>query len=159
MNNIEYNEYNLNHIDVELLYIELLYIFAILLGIWILISMSSNLSGYNQVYNQPSLTDDKSNDKYRLTFKLNCQLLYNNIQPSRGWLTYNRFPENHQGHLTFEDRKNLVDILSSSDLESKYRFGSSLGTIYIKDTNNYPVTDPNMIAVVMVAESQKGERS
>ena len=84
MNNIGYNEYSLNHIDVELLYIELLYIFAILLGICVLILMSSNLSGYNQVYNQPSLTDDKSNDKYRLTFKLNCQLLYNNIQPSRG---------------------------------------------------------------------------
>lgn len=119
----------------------------------------SRISGSTQISNEPFLTDDKANNQYKLTFKLNAQLLYNNTQSLNMRLAYNSFPDYHTGHLTFEDRKKLVDILSSCDLKDNYRFGSSLGMIYIKQTYRCPTTDTNMIAAVMVAESEKGERA
>lgn len=46
----------------------------------------------------------------------------------------------------------LVSILRNSMLAGQYRFGTSVGTIYIAGTYNYPEVTPEMAGVVLSKE-------
>jgi hypothetical protein len=87
-----------------------------------------------------------------LTSKLLRQLIHN-TNNSRQVYTYNNFPLNHPGHLNLELRIKLVSIMRSSILADQFRYGSSSGIIYIKNTYRHPIVTPEMAGVVLSAES------
>ena len=89
---------------------------------------------------------------YNLTSKLLSQLLHN-INNSEQTLNYMSFPSDHPGHLNLQSRTRLVSIIRSSGLADQYRFGSSSGTMYIKNSYRYPDVTSEMIGVVLSAES------
>lgn len=96
--------------------------------------------------------DESNNSSYDLTGKLVAQLLYNNTNFTQA-KNYLSFPLDHPGHLDLERRIRFVSILRSSNIAYKYRFGSSLGSLYIKNTYNHPVITAEIIGVVLAAES------
>jgi hypothetical protein len=79
------------------------------------------------------------------------QVVYNQNNPNQR-LNYRSFPEGHYGHLTLELRKRLVSIFRSSMLAGHYKYGSSVGTIFITGTYNYPEVTPEMAGVVLSRE-------
>lgn len=95
---------------------------------------------------------NESNPRSDLTLRLLAQLLYNNANPEQP-RTYMHFPSDHSGHLNLEHRIRFVSIIRSSNLADNYRFGSSLGTIYMKNTYRYPIITASMIGAVLQAES------
>ena len=102
-----------------------------------------------------AFTDNISNQprgrSYDLTGKLLSQFLHNNDYGQS--LSYTSFPSNHPGHLDLQRRIRFVSIIRSSILADQYRFGSSLGTFYIKNTYRHPIITSEMIGVVMSEES------
>ncbi len=111
---------------------------------------------YNPTYNEINLThnveNEPDNPKYDLSRRLLAQLLYNNANPIQP-RTYADFPSDHPGYLNLEKEIRFVDIIRSSNLASEYRFSSTLGKIYIKNTYRHPITSAEMIGVVLSAES------
>jgi hypothetical protein len=93
------------------------------------------------------MTDERNRLRSDLTHRLYAQLTHNNSNPGQP-LNYLNFPSDHPGHLDLERRTRLVSILRSSAMNNNYRFGSSLGIIYIKNTNRYPDTSPEMFVTV-----------
>lgn len=107
--------------------------------------------------NDRSLTDTEANEGNnpetpRLHNKLLAQFIHNTANPGQP-LNYMSFPSSHLGHLNIEERVRLVSILRSSIIADQFRYGSSIGTLYIKNTYRYPTTSPEMIGVVMHAAS------
>jgi hypothetical protein len=89
-----------------------------------------------------------------LSRKLVRQVVHNQNNPNQR-LNYQSFPEGHDGYLTLELRKRLVSILRSSVLADQYRFGSSVGTIYLRGTYKRPEATPEMAGVVFSVESKQ----
>lgn len=108
-------------------------------------SRSSNIS-IDNVVNEPN---NRSND---LILRLFAQISHNLANPTRP-LTYVNFPSTHPGYLNLEQRTRFVSIIRTSSLADQYRFGSSIGNLYIKNTNRHPVVTAEMIGEVIAAES------
>ncbi len=106
---------------------------------------SNDLSFTHNVANEPD------NHRPDLTSKLIAQLLHNNAN-SRQPRTYLNFPSDHPGHLNLEGRIGIVSSIRSSSLADNYRFGSSIGNLYIKNTYRHPIITAEMIGVVLSAE-------
>ena len=112
----------------------------------------ANQSRSNNVAVENNIANESNDPNFDLTGKLVAQLLHNNENPQQP-CTYVNFASNHSGHLDLERRIKLVSIIRSSTLADKYKFGSSLGIFYIKNTYRYPSVTPEMIGAVMSAES------
>lgn len=124
-----------------------------LLGIIvIIILLMANNSKHNPIDLTQSETNDPANSNTELTDKLLEQFIHNSSNPGQV-LTYNNFPENHPGYLSSELRIKLVSIIRSSILADQYRYGSSIGTMYIKNTYRKPTVTTEMAGVVLIAES------
>lgn len=123
-----------------------------LLGTVIMIIL---LMSTNSTSNPMDLTQNAANEPIdsntELASRLFRQLRHNDENPSQT-LAYNRFPENHPGHLNLELRKKLVSILRHSVIAHQFRYGSSIGTLYIKNTNTPPDATPEITGVVLSAE-------
>jgi hypothetical protein len=78
-------------------------------------------------------------------------LLHNNENPSEK-LDYRNFPTEHTGYLDERSKMRLVSILRSSPIADHYRFGSSVGSIYLRGTNTHPNVSPEMLGVVLAVE-------
>ena len=112
------------------------------------------MNNYHRSNDRPisNNAENQSDDsKYDLTRRLLAQLLYNNanLQPR----TYLGFPSGHEGHLDLENQIKLCNIIRSSPIANEFRFGSSLGKIYVINTNRYPITSSSMVGIVLSAES------
>ncbi|MCZ6924202.1 MAG: hypothetical protein O7D30_01485 [Rickettsia endosymbiont of Ixodes persulcatus] len=109
----------------------------------------------NHRFHDLSLTDSVSNEPYNPKYDLSARLLAqhldntNNTQPR----TYLSFPSDHPGHLTLENQIRLVEVIRSSSIANQYRFGTSVGKLYVKNTYRHPITSSEMIGVVLLAES------
>lgn len=101
-------------------------------------------------YNQNE-TNGNGNANPELTSKLIKQLIHNESNPGQV-LTYNNFSEDHPGYLSLQQRTDLVSILRSSMLADQFRYGSSIGTLYVKNTYRHPTVTPEMAGVVLSAE-------
>lgn len=134
------NEYIIN---------ELFLVGCFLLGtIIILILCMSNNSRHNDRFVTGTETNESDNSETpRLHNKLLAQVIHN--QNTRQPLTYNNFPSGHLGYLNLEERTRLVSLMRSSCMADQFRYGSSIGTFYIKGTHRYPITSPEMVGVVM----------
>lgn len=123
-----------------------------LLGIIIMIILlMTNNSRSNSIDTTQREQNESGNSSTKLTNKLLSQLIHNSnnsVQP----LTYQNFPTNHPGYLDLSLRIKLVSIMRSSILADQYRYGSSVGTIYIKNSNDHPTVTPEMAGVVLSAE-------
>ena len=138
----------------ECIFNKLFIVGCLLLGIIvIIILLMSNNSRPNNISLTQNVANEPYNPKYDLTRRLLAQLLHNNGNPTQV-KTYYDFPSDHQGHLNLEQKIRFVDIIRSSSLASEYRFGSTLGKVYIKNTYRYPITSAEMIGVVLRAESE-----
>jgi len=123
-----------------------------LLGIVvIIILLMANNSRLNEISLTHNVPNESDNRRYDLTGILVAQFLHNanSGQPR----TYVNFPSDHPGHLNLERRNRFVSIIRSSSLADQYRFGSSLGNLYIKNTYRHPIITPEMIGVVLNAEA------
>ena len=124
-----------------------------LLGIIVInVLLMTDNSRSNDIPLTHNVANEPDRPKCELTGKLLAQLLHNNahsIQP----LTYLNFPSDHPGYLNLEARIRFVSIIRSSSLANEYRFGSSLGNIYIKNTYRHPIITTDMVAVVLSRES------
>ena len=127
------------------------------LGIIINILFMSNNSTSNNRY-LTNVGNETDNSNYRLSNILLAQILHNNANPTQP-LTYVNFPINHFGHLNLEKQIRLVSILRSSFLADQYRFGTSLGKFYVKNTYRHPSITPEMVGVVLSAEAVSGSGS
>lgn len=124
-----------------------------LLGIIvIIILLMANNSRSNTIDLTQNEANEPANSNTDLTDKLLEQFIHNSSNPGQV-LTYNNFPENHPGYLSLELRIKLVSIMRSSILADQYRYGSSLGTMYIKNTYRKPTVTTEMAGVVLIAES------
>jgi hypothetical protein len=124
-----------------------------LLGIIvIIILLMANNSKHNPIDLTQSKANEPANSNTELTDKLLEQFIYNSSNPGQV-LTYSNFPENHPGYLSSELRIKLVSIIRSSILADQYRYGSSVGTMYIKNTYRKPAVTTEMAGVVLIAES------
>lgn len=131
----------------------LLIVGCFLLGnIVIVILLMADNSRSNDLSFTHNVIKESNNSSYDLTGKLVAQLLYNNANITQA-KTYLNFPSDHPGHLDLERRIRFVSIIRSSNIAHKYRFGSSLGNLYIKNTYHHPVINAEMIGVVLAAES------
>ena len=86
-----------------------------------------------------------SNDLAR---KLEHQIAYN--QPRQSKLPYNGFDSRNPGYLNINDKTRLCSILEryyGSD-NAEYRFGSSLGQFYYKNTYRHPEASQSMVDIV-----------
>jgi hypothetical protein len=90
-------------------------------------------------------------DRNKISGKLLSQLLHNNDHPHEK-LDYRNFPVGHSGHLDEQSRMRLVSILRSSPIADHYRYGSSIGNMYLRGTNTHPNVSPEMIGVVLAVE-------
>ena len=124
--------------------------FLLAIIVMIILFMTNN-SRSNPIDLTQNETNESDNSNTELTSKLLKQLIHNSNNP-RQVLTYNNFPENHPGHLSLELRIKLVSIMRSSILADQYRYGSSVGTIYIKNTYRHTTVTPEMAGVVLSAE-------
>ena len=124
--------------------------FLLAIIVMIILFMTNNSRSNPMDLTQNGATES-SNSNTELTSKLLRQLIHNSNNP-RQVLTYNNFPVNHPGHLSLELRMKLVSIMRSSILADQYRYGSSMGTIYIKNTYRHTAVTPEMAGVVMSAE-------
>jgi hypothetical protein len=91
------------------------------------------------------------NRDIELSLRLLRQVVHNQSNPNEH-LNYRSFPADHGGHLNLELRMRLVSILRNSMLAGRYRYGSSLGVIYLRGTYECPVVTPEMAGVVLSAE-------
>jgi hypothetical protein len=124
-----------------------------LLGIIvIIILLMANNSRHNPMDLTQNEANEPANSNMELTDKLLEQFIHNSSNPGQV-LTYNNFPENHPGHLSSELRIKLVSIVRSSSIADQYRYGSSIGTMYIKNTYRKPTVTTEMAGVVLIAES------
>lgn len=142
-----YYIFNLNEYIIN----ELFIVSCFLLGTMVIIILCMS---NNSIDNDISLTETNESDKAetpRLHQKLLAQILHNNntVQP----LTYNNFPSGHAGHLNLEEQIRLVSLIRSSFIADQFKYGSSIGTFYIKNTYRYPITSPGMLGVVMALTS------
>lgn len=135
--------------------LDLVYLGYFLLGLIVLVVivllMQNNFicdSNYNSTENYPVRNSDTE-----LTTRLIIQLRHNIAYPINT-LAYNRFPENHPGHLRLELRIKLANILRTSFIADQYRFGCTMGTIYKRGTHSYPDVSPEMAGVVLSIESR-----
>jgi len=80
-----------------------------------------------------------------------AQLTHNNANVGHK-LTYNNFPVAHPGHLTLQNQRTLVNIMRSSPIAGNYRFGSTIGKLYIKNSYRHPDASPEMVGVVASVE-------
>jgi hypothetical protein len=124
--------------------------FLLAIIVMIILFMTNNSRSNPMDLTQNGATES-SNSNTELTSKLLRQLIHNSNNPRQD-LTYNNFPVNHPGHLSLELRMKLVSIMRSSILADQYRYGSSMGTIYIKNTYRHTTVTPEMAGVVMSAE-------
>jgi len=123
-----------------------------LLGIVVItILLMNNDSSSNNLAIPDNITYRRYNPRFELTTKLMAQLTHNNENPGHT-LTYSNFPIGHPGHLTLQNQSTLVNIVRSSPIAGNYRFGSTIGRIYIKNTYRYPYTSPEMVGVVTTRE-------
>jgi len=120
--------------------------------IGIIILLMANNSKHNPIDLTQSETNEPANSNTELTDKLLEQFIHNSSNPGQV-LTYNNFPENHPGYLSSELRIKLVSIIRSSIIADQYRYGSSIGTMYIKNTYRKPTVTTEMAGVVLIAES------
>ena len=130
------------------------YYFPLVILIVIIITtilMSSNATKASAETLPSDTISNPSNRDIELSVRLIRQVVHNQNNPNRR-LNYQSFPEDHGGHLTTELRIKLVSILRSSMLAGNYRYGSSIGTIYIANTYRYPEVTPEMAGVVLSAE-------
>lgn len=137
--------------------LDLFYLFCFLLGVIVIVTiillMQNNSISEVDYNNNENNTRRYSNTE--LTTRLIIQLRHNIDNPGCT-LTYNRFPENHPGHLRLELRSKLVYILRTSMLSDQYKFGCTIGTIYKRGTYSYPEVSPEMAGVVLSAEERSG---
>lgn len=106
-------------------------------------------SRHELIVNENLLNDASRN--LDITNRLYRQWIENTqrVQLNMEQITYNRFPIGHPGHLDLNRQIRLVEILENNLLTNqKYRFGSSIGSIYIRRTYSSPVVDTMMIAAV-----------
>lgn len=115
------------------------------------ILLMSNNSRSNNISSTHNVENEHHNPRCDLTSKLLAQLIHNNGNTGQP-LTYLSFPSNHPGYLNLEARIRFVSIIRSSSLADRYRFGSSLGTLYIRGTHDHPHVSSDMIGVVLNAE-------
>jgi hypothetical protein len=87
-----------------------------------------------------------------LSGRLLNQLTHNNDNPNEP-RNYLNFPPDHPGHLDLERQIKLVNIIKSSTIADQYRFGAAFGKMYIKKTYKHPFTSPEMVGVVIAAET------
>jgi hypothetical protein len=122
-----------------------------LLGVivMIILLMQNNSRSYTNYNHNETNVDGNSN--MELTSKLIDQLTHN-ISNINQVLSYNNFPTDHSGYLSLELRTKLVSILRSSIIADQYKYGSSIGTIYVKNTYRHPAVTSEMIGVVMGVE-------
>jgi hypothetical protein len=111
--------------------------------------MQNNSRSYTNYNHNETNVDGNSN--MELTSKLIDQLTHN-ISNINQVLSYNNFPTDHSGYLSLELRTKLVSILRSSIIADQYKYGSSIGTIYVKNTYRHPAVTSEMIGVVMGVE-------
>ena len=131
---------------------ELFIMGCFLLGIRAIITVFMNNNSRFNVQIPYDLENESDSPRHDLTRRLLAQLLHNNdnnTQPR----TYVSFPLGHPGHLDLERRIRFVSIIRSSHLADNYRFGSSFGSLYVKNTYRYPTVTPEMVGVVLRAES------
>lgn len=134
------------------------YYFALVTLVPIIITiilMSQNSD--NAQATEETLASDTVNKHYdpdlELSRRLLRQVIHNQNNPNRP-LNYQSFPEDHDGHLTIQLKEKLVSILRSSVLADNYRFGTSVGTIYLRGTYRRPQVTPEMAGVVYSIESK-----
>ena len=141
------NYYLLNlyeYISKELFIVSCFFLGTIL----IIILCMSNDSSSNHISLTGSETNESDNSETpRLHNKLLAQVIHN--QNTGQPLTYNNFPTGHLGHLNLEERIRLVSLMRSSYMAGQFRYGSSIGVFYIKNSYRYPITSPEMVGVVM----------
>lgn len=124
-----------------------------LLGIVVInILLMNNDSSSNNLSNHHNRRYRPINRRGELSAKLLAQLNHNNYANAGNTRTYVNFPVGHLGHLTLPNQRALVHILRCSPIAGNYRFGSSMGKIYIKGTNNHPKVSLDMISVVLAVE-------
>lgn len=130
---------------------EWLIVGCFLLGITVIyIVLMANNSQFDYLSHLRSAADEINNPRSDLTGKLLAQLIHNNNNTP---LTYQNFPSDHPGHLSLHKQTILVSIIRSSSIADEFRYGSSLGKFYIKNTHRHPTVTPEMIGVVLEAES------
>ena len=134
------NEYIIN---------ELFIVSCFLLGIivTIILCMSNNSRSNDRSLTGTETNESDNSETPRLHVKLLAQVIHN--QNTGQPLTYNNFPSGHLGYLNLEERVRLISLMRSSLIADQFRYGSSIGIFYIKNTNRYPITSPEMVGVVM----------
>jgi hypothetical protein len=110
----------------------------------------ANESESNRISLTSNAANESNNPRSDLTSKLLAQLIHNNNYVP---LTYRNFPSDHPGHLNLERQIRFVSIIRSSSIADEFRFGSSLGKFYVKNTNRHPTITTEMVGIVLRAES------
>jgi hypothetical protein len=137
----------LNNYIFEELFIMACFIFIIIVITILLMDQVSdnNNTGISSVVRQPSYRS------FDLSQRLLSQLIHNNANPTRT-LTYCNFPSDHPGHLDLNRQAMLVYIIKDSIIADQYRFASSVGKMYIKNTYRFPPASTDIIAEVLKVE-------
>ena len=147
--NVNENILNIN----ENIFIQWFIVGCLLLGIiFIYIWLMANNSTTSDRSLSHNAANEPDNRRYHLSNKLLSQLLHNNANSGQH-LNYKNFPSNHTGYLNLEERMRLVSIVRSSIIADQYRYGSSIGNFYIKNTYHHPIITPDIIGIVLHAES------
>lgn len=128
------------------------FLLAIILTIIYLASNNRSNVGNLLAGNENQGNSNNPDNPDTISHRLFEQLVYNNANP-RDIRAYNEFAANHPGHLDLDKRIRLSQILKSSIMANEYRYGSSIGIIYINQTYTYARVSPEMLGVVLVAEN------
>jgi len=137
----------------EYIYNELFILGCFSLGIiYIYILLMNNDHIPSHVSHTHKVGNERNRSNSELSSRLIAQLLDNNTNYMNK-RNYINFPSDHPGHLNLERQIRLVEIIRSSSLADNYRFGSTLGKIYVKNTYRHPIISVDVIGLVLHAES------
>ena len=116
------------------------------LVICILLMSNNSLSSNISITGNPvNVSGNRDNE---LAIKLLAQLSHNSLNSTRP-LTYSSFPTDHVGYLNLDQRIRFVSIIRTSYFADQYRFGSSVGNMYVKNSNRHPIVTIDMVVEVM----------
>lgn len=93
---------------------------------------------------------------YDITIRILHQYQVNWLRNLRGLskLNYQEFPPDNFGHLDVNRQVRLVGMLESHPLTAtRYRYGSSLGNMYVPRTYRFPPIDDYMLIAVFQIEN------
>jgi hypothetical protein len=137
----------------EYIYNELFILGCFSLGIIVINILSMNNDHIpSNVSQTHRVGNERNHSNNELSSRLIAQLMANNAN-NRNKRNYINFPSDHPGHLNLERQIRLVEIIRSSSLADEYRFGSTLGKIYVKNTYRHPIISVDVIGLVLYAES------